>query len=469
MKIRSIAVCVALTLVAAACGSRLSQAKLAAGAGSGGGAGAGVVVATGGNTKGVSKGPTGPHIGTLPLPCGAAPAGAPAAATSSTAPGVTADKIRIAVISDKSGAIKVPTGSIEESAQAFVDFCNSYGGINGRKLDLLKIDAKLFSHLEATTAACNAGVFALVSSGSVNDNQGAQKMIDCGLIEVPAYTATAAKALSDNLVQPVPNPSNKFNAGAARFVAKLHPQAIKKAAILWGDLEVAKVQADRVVAAYEAQGFHFIYKKATSVVPTDYTSEAKAMKDAGVQYVTQVDSVTNTVKLLRDMQLQQFTPEVIDLGAQYYDPEIPKSSGSEGALVQLNTVPFEDQAKSPALQAYLDAYGKIDSHGIKPTTLGVQAFSAGLLFATAVKAAGNDVTRDRVLAELHKIKAWDGGGLQFLADPGDNRVNDCFLYMQVKNGAFVRFEPKTSGFNCDPSYRVDLPGNFGSGAKRKGS
>jgi hypothetical protein len=89
------------------------------------------------------------------------------------------------VISDKAGQVKVPTASIEESMQAFVDWCNGLGGVNGRTLALTKIDSKLFNHLEATREACNAGVFAIVGSGSVTDNQGAQEMVDCGLVEVP--------------------------------------------------------------------------------------------------------------------------------------------------------------------------------------------------------------------------------------------------------------------------------------------
>ena len=56
--------------------------------------------------------------------------------------------------------------------QAFVDWCNGFGGINGRKLELTKIDSKLFSHLEATKEACNADVFAIVGSGSVHRQPG---------------------------------------------------------------------------------------------------------------------------------------------------------------------------------------------------------------------------------------------------------------------------------------------------------
>jgi ABC-type branched-subunit amino acid transport system substrate-binding protein len=458
----------ALALVAAGCGSRLNDSELASGAGTGGG-GTQTTSGSADATKGPGisdKGTGTPKVGTLPVPCGKGTPKDPPAGTI----GVTKDSIKIAVISDKSGQIKVPTASIEESMKAFVKFCNDFGGINGRKLDLVAIDSKLFQHLEATNQACDDKVFAIVGSGSVTDNQGAQAMVDCNLIEVPAYTATAKKALSDRMVQPVPNPSNHFNIGPAVWLKKEYPKAIKKAAIMWGNIDTAAVQAERIEKAYESVGFKFVYKKATQVIQESYASEAKAMKDKGVEYVTFVNTTQEAVKLLKDMKTQDFDPQVKDLGAQYYDPELMNAgAAAEGTLVQLNTVPFEEKDDDPALQAFLAAYGKVDT-SIKPTSLGVQSFSAGLLFATAAKAAGDDITRDRVLAELEKIKDWDGGGLHMPGNPGDNAVGSCFLYTVVKDGKFVRLQPKkVATFDCDKkAYFYDLNDDYGGGAKAKG-
>jgi len=205
---RGTALLCALALLAAGCGSRLSKDELASGAGGTGG-GTAVTSGTGVNGAGITTGAKGPTVGSLPVPCGkGTPKPAPAGTIGVSADGKT---IKIAVISDRSGQVKVPTASIEESMQAFVDFCNGFGGINGRQLVLEKIDSKLFSQKEATQQACDDKVFAIVGSGSVTDNQGAQTMVDCNLIEVPAYSVTAAKSLSDRLVEPLPNPTNAIN------------------------------------------------------------------------------------------------------------------------------------------------------------------------------------------------------------------------------------------------------------------
>ncbi|MEZ5182101.1 MAG: ABC transporter substrate-binding protein [Acidimicrobiales bacterium] len=467
MKIRCLALLCALAVVATACGSRLSDQELATGGGTGSAS-----AAPGGTSAeqgaGIStEGDEGPMVGSLPVPCGegdAAPGAVPAGET-----GVSQDEIKIAVISDRAGQIKVPTAGIEESVQAFVDWCNGFGGINGRTLALTKIDSKLFSHLEATQEACNAGVWAIVGSGSVSDNQGAQAMVDCGLVEVPAYTATTAKADSDRLVQPLPNPSATFNSAPAVYQVENHPDAVKRAALLWGGIDTARSQAERIKEAYEKVGFTFVYEKETEVIQESYASEAKAMKDKGVQYVNFVNSTAEAVKLLKDIETQKVDPEVIELGQQYYDPQLlDAGSAAEGVVVQLNTVPFEDADASPALQAYLDAYDQLGSK-IEPTSLGVQAWSAGLLFATAVKSLGDDLTRDSLLAALKDVHEWDGGGLHGTSDPGANKGAPCLAFTQVVDGGFQRLFPEEPAtFDCKPEYAIPLEGDYGEGAKAKG-
>jgi hypothetical protein len=97
----------------------------------------------------------------------------------------------------------------------------------------------------------------------------------------------------------------------------------------------------------------------------------------------------------------------------------------------------------------------------QPEELGVQAFSAGLLFATAAKAAGPQLTREALLTELHKVHEWTGGGLHGQSDPGANVPTSCFLMMKVEAGdnpGFSRYFPlpdkdkaiydKGNGWSC---------------------
>jgi ABC-type branched-subunit amino acid transport system substrate-binding protein len=443
MRTRIVAAACVLALLASGCGSRLEQDDLAQGDGLGD---AGTTVAPGGGDPGSGV----PMFGTMEAPCGPAPDGfAPTASDE----GVTADKIRIGVVSDRAGQVKVPTASIEESMKAFVNYCNDLGGINGRQLELETFDSALFATREAVVEACNAGLFALVGTGSVFDSDGAEASVDCGLPDIAGYTATARKTLAPNVITPVPNPPENNAVGPARYIAEQYPDAVEHAAVVSSSqVEAAWNQAMRIRESWTTVGFDFQLVADTQLFQETYSAEAQRMKAAGIRFVTMVSETSETAKLLRDMRAQSFQPDVVSLGAQYYDPALLTEPASEGVYIELNTVPFEEADLVPAMRQFLDAYDTVGS-SIKPTALGVQSFSAGLLFAEAAKNAGADLTRESLVAEMRKINSWDGGGLHFETNPGDEVRSACMLLMQIRDGAFTRVHPAEPGtFACEDNY-----------------
>ncbi len=437
----------AVSCLVAACGSRESGPPPLSSSG-------GVVV--GPTTPTTAEAGGSGNVGTLRAACGSGHR-----ASGATDRGVTDTTITIGVISDKSGVVAVPTAGIDGSVEAFVQFCNSLGGINGRRLLLKHYDSKILNEADAMRQACDDDIFALVGSGSVQDDQGALTMVQCKLVEVAAYTATYAKGLSPRVFAPVPNPGTSYAVGPGKFIAQRFPDAVKKAAILWPNLPVGRTQAARERDAYTKEaGFDFVSSNPTDVLVQNWSPIVSALKNRGVEWITDVTTLSELEHLLQAMSDAGWRPTVVDLGQQYYDQSLPGKPGTEGALVLSNTVPFEEASRSPALQVYLQWLKKASPH-TPPTTLGVQAFSAGLLFAAAAGALGSDLTRDGLIAQLHKIKQWDGGGLQAPADPGDNQGLRCFLYMQVKGNKFVRYWPATptsgtNGFDCSPANTTQL-------------
>ena len=165
-------------------------------------------------------------------------------------------------------------------------------------------------------------------------------MVHCGLVEVAAYTATYVEGLSPRVFQPVPNPGTSYPVGAAEFIAKRFPAAVKKAAILWPNLPVGRIQAARRRDAYEqAAGFKFVYANPTDVLVQDWGPIVSELKSKGVEWITDVTTLSEMENLLQSMSDAGFKPAVVDLGQQYYDESLPGKPGTEGALVLTNTAP----------------------------------------------------------------------------------------------------------------------------------
>lgn len=434
---------IVLVLLLAACGSRADTSEADDDLG-----GEDQAQDGGGGEGGGALGPDSEELGSVPNPCGGEAAGGGPTDT----PGVTDDTIRIGVISDKENDLApVPTIGVEEAVRAFVDLCNEAGGINGRELELLTYDSEVLRTDDVTKEACADDLFALVGSGSVQDQLGVETRIGCGLPEVAAYSATSTRSESDLFFQPIPGTkSHFFNVGPCRFIAERHPEAVTRAAILYTDLPAASTRAAQMRDLCEAEaGFEFVVDQGIPFGSTSFGPVVSQMKDQGVRYFTMVSAASDTLAILRELAAQGVELEVIDLGQQYYDNAVADDGSAEGAYVLTNTVPFSEADEHPMLGLYLDRLEAIGASEAHITTLGVQAFSAALLWATATDALGADVTREGLVTELEGIEGWDGGGLHMTADPGTGAHNECFLYLRLTDGEFVREHPD-EGFSCEP-------------------
>jgi ABC-type branched-subunit amino acid transport system substrate-binding protein len=473
VKTRAFAVlCVAVVLLAG-CGTR-NKDEAASNAGSSGNAGNAPVntgtAAPGGSTDANT-------FGTLPNPCGPNEAGG---TNGDSDKGVTADEIVVTTIADPGGAKPGLDQGMLDSMVAFGDWCNSFGGINGRKLKVVTRDAKIFEYGARVAEACDDS-FALVGGLGVLDSVGAQPAIDCGLVNVPGAAVSAEQTMADRTYQPLPNPINSLQVGSGKWIASKFPDAPPKAANVYSSVPAVEIQSQRQVEAYTQIGYNFVVHEPANVNETNWGPIVVKLKDADAKYLSATSSFEELVPLLKEMGNQGFAPEVIELETNFYNNKFPEqakeaSANIDNTYVRLTTWPFEEAAERPAMQSYLDILGKYVPAGV-PEQLGVQSFSAGLLFATAAKAAGNDLTRDNLLTQLKNIHEWDGGGLHGVSDPGNNKPATCFVAMKVSYEGFTRQYPLPdadkavydagNGMACPTDATVQLTGNYGTGAKEK--
>lgn len=418
-------------LVAAACGSRTSdQATVARGGDAGG--------------EPQTETPDPTLIGESPCSDGDA--------TGATDVGVTDDSITIANVAD----VDVPGlpglfQQNQEATAAFVAYCNSLGGVQGRELVLETFDSKLTEHLQAVEGACNS-TFAMVGNGVVFDDAGIPAMLECGIPNIPGFVVSLDAADEAELtVQPLPSSSNTWSVGPGRYAVDTAGDAVKKAAIYAAPAS-ARERADQQKETYEQIGFDWIIDDDIGVgdSTSDWQPRVKAMQDQGVEYVSVVGEDSDLATFLLEASVQGFEPEWVEAIQQVYTPSFIETAGdlAEGVHVVATTVPFEEAESSEMLQTYLE-WLDATTPGATPDALGVQSWSAGLLYATAASALGSELTRSGLVEELHTITEWDGLGVQAPANPGDDLPTECFVMLRVQDGAFVREFPD-EGFACDP-------------------
>ncbi len=394
--------------------------------------------------------------------------GAVPAAGAEEIQGVTEDTITLGTVADPGFEGRPGLNQeIFDTAEAFVEWCNAAGGINGKALELNLHDAAVTEYQPVMAEACGED-FAIVGSGAVQDNFWTSTGAACGLIDIAGFSVTPEKAglagqdpLAVRSVQPVPNAGDRFQAGAFLMVGETDPEAQNRAGIVYGDLETLIVRKDQAVDALEQVGFRFVHQSSYNLLgESNWGLFAAALDEDEVGFLHYVGEGENFALLVQAMDEVGYRPPLMLMETNLYDQGWVEAAGASADGVFVRTVfwPFEEADQNPATQQYLDL---LEAQGGKVAQLGVQSLSAWLLFAQAARDCdrADDLTRSCVLEATASTTAWTGGGLHAPTEPGTNEPTPCTIVLQVQDGEFARFAPD-EGYDCgedsDQPYVVAL-------------
>jgi ABC-type branched-subunit amino acid transport system substrate-binding protein len=386
-----------------------------------------------------------------------------------SAPGVTADSIKVATFSDVGATIRPGLNQeLFDAADVFADWCNAHGGINGRKIEVLKEDAALFDYPARVTDACQKNAFFIVGGGAALDDAGERDRLECLLPSVPGYVASVQARNGDLVVQPVPNPTDAIGYGEFRWLKDEFPDAVDQVGVLTAQVPTTQTISEQAVESAKALGFETVYSDLYPAVGTvSWTPYVAAMKDRGVRGLIFTGEPGTLAELEKTMRDQNYRPDWITGAANLYDKSLTELGGPaiDDTYIVTTFTPFEDAESNPALQQYLDLFAEYKPDGKSEALLGAQGFSAWLLFAQSAKACGADLTRRCVYDNLKKVHEWTGGGLHATTDPGAGTPSDCYALIKATPDGFELARiPTTDGiYNCSPKNVYTFRKDYGEG------
>jgi ABC-type branched-subunit amino acid transport system substrate-binding protein len=382
-------------------------------------------------------------FGTLANPCGPAAAGA---ALPAAGQGVTADEITVSTIADPGGYVPGLNKGVFDTMEAFAAWCNGFGGINGRKLNVLLKDAQVTKYKDMVVQACTDSL-ALVGGIGALDQLGAKDGDDCGIINVPAAAASPEARLSPHTYMVLPSVPSRFDAGAAMWVKASHPGVETQGAALYSKIQTTEDIMKRFQQGTEKIGFKYVISDSAAPIEPNWGPAVIKLKNADAKYMTLVSTYEAILPLQKEFAQQGWAPQVTQLEGNFYDQRYPQQAKEQGAdtsnvFINVPVWPIEEADQNPPTQQYLDLLKKTVPDAV-PAMLGIESWSAALMFATAAKAAGPNLTRATLEAELKKIHSWDGGGLHGHSDPAARMPSTCFVMMTLGDGKFERAYPKS--------------------------
>lgn len=444
---------IALTLLAGACTRDADETETGA--------------ATGGGPTTVAESPGAGggagDFGSLTEVCGPGDAGG------ATAQGITDDAITVGTISD-TGFVGRPGLNQElfDAAEVFAAWCNDAGGINGRTIEVNEHDAAITEYNQRITESCSQD-FMLVGGGGVFDETGQEDRLGCLMPEFPAYQVSPQARGADLAVRVLPTGLDELPVGAFQYLGQRYPDSTERVGFVTGNVPATVTVDAQNQEAVEQLGWDIIYRTQYNALgEASWTPLAQALQSNDVAGMVYTGEPENLAKLLQAVDDIGYDLEWTVVGGNALDAGFIEIGGDAIRDVFLLTavVPHFAADQSPATQQYLDLFEQYLPDGKDEATLGYNAFSSWLLFATAVKECGSDVTRSCVYEAAMDITEWDGGGLHAPTNPSQGSGPRCNVVVEASPTGFeipADFEATDGVFRCADDSVLDLEGDYGEG------
>ena len=363
-------------------------------------------------------------------------------------------------LSDKGAQIRPGlTKEMYDAAVAFTDWCNDQGGILGRKLSLTDLDAALFNYPSAITKGCEQD-FALVGGGAALDSGGNGAREKCGLPNIAGYTVSAQARAEGLQVQPLPVPVDRDPVGPVPGAGRARPRGHQAHGLPHRRPELDHHLQGRRHRSHHPHG---LQGGARPQVRRHRRVELAALRGGHQEPRTCRSSSSwasprTSPRLQKAMKTVGYYPKYTLQQANFYDSKYAAEGGStaKDTYVRVGFYPFELAKDNQATQDYLDIMKQYNPSG-KIAALGAQGMSAWLLFATAARECGSNLTRECLLEKAKAVTKWTGGGLHGQSNPGGLEPTPCFVSMKLDGDKFV-YDKKTTDadtgiYNCNPAER----------------
>lgn len=359
-------------------------------------------------------------------------------------PGLTETTITVGTILPKHGALAEIGAAMKDVLTAYFANVNDTGGIYNRRIELQTIEMGS----EAATTAANARMsieknqlFALVSGLSAGaDKELATVTRETEIPFVGAVTLLTQTSAQENrnLFYLLPGAGPQARA-LTNFAANRPELKKSRLAIVYSQHEIALAAAAAIEDQARTIGWTSVTKKAFSSERFNAAAVAEALQAEGVETVFFLGANAEA-EFINAAAAANYTPHVFLLGAltsRGLLKNLP-SSFKDRVFLTFPTVPGDVAPAGLAeLRALEEKYKLPPGH----TASKLNAFAAAKIFTEALKRAGRDLSREKLVTTLEGLYEYETGVTPSITFGPNRRIGSMGSYVVTADLAkreFVR-------------------------------
>jgi len=351
----------------------------------------------------------------------------------------SAPAIKVGHLADLTGATGEVGKPYAEGVQAYKNYINSKGGVNGKQIDM-----PMFDYAYDKNKAVNQykkykedGVVAIQGWGS-GDTEALS--VTTGIDKIPYISAS----YSAHLTNPAKTPYNFFCAADYSTAARAGLKYLKdnwkekrapKVVFIYPNVPygIAPIKGGKEYA--KELGFEVLSDENVDLKAIEANSQLLSVKNNGADFAWIGGTTNSTAVILKDAKkLGLKTKFFINIWGM--DESTPKLAGGaeEGAFVMAGSVRYGDKVPGMALLTSVEKTPQVTHY--------IRGWVSMMVLVEALKIADKKgpITGESVKAALETFKEFDTGGLtpaKITFTPADHRPHMSVNIMEMQKGKLV--------------------------------
>lgn len=324
-------------------------------------------------------------------------------------------------------------------ARTYFQQVNERGGVFGRKIELRTRD----DGYEPDRAKQNTidfirkdDVFALFGYvGTPTANAANPVFTEARVPFIGAFTG--ANSLREPFNRNIFNVRASYFDETERIVDQLVTTGVKNIAVFYQNDAYGKAGLEGMTRAMTRRNLKIAALATVERNSTEVAAAVKALSTANPQAIVQISAYSSCAALIKEMKKGGYTGQFVNVSF-VGSKALANALGKEGAGVMITQVmPFPWSEVSPLQREYLSSMKK---SGVPEMSFGsVEGFVAAKVFVEGLRRAGQDLTREKLVAALETMRDFDLGGYTVSFSPTNhNGSRFVEITMIGSNGKFVK-------------------------------
>ncbi|PHV29525.1 amino acid ABC transporter substrate-binding protein [Janthinobacterium sp. BJB426] len=357
-------------------------------------------------------------------------------------PGVTDTQVRLGMVNAQTGAASGLGRAMLDGATAVFQEANLRGGIHGRSIELVVADDgydpdRAIS--ETLRLIEEKQVFALFGNVGTPTTNAVIPIVQ--EMKVPLVGAfTGAMTLRHPVVHEIINFRASYDDESDALVEYFTSRGVKRFGVLYQDDGFGNAVLDGTVRALQRRGMELVAKGSFQRGTTAVKAGLAALIGHELQAVIMAGPYTPVAAFVREASQAGLKAALATVSFVGTDSLLQLLGKAGDNIVISQVVPLPEERQLPIAA---DCAALLARH-VPAATLSFVSFEgciSATLMVAALRRAGADLTRERLIQSFETFDRLDLGGLRVTLRPGDHQASTAVFLTRIADGRIVPAEP----------------------------